>query len=120
MRRFSIRVERTGQVVASRAEMTRSLASRMVGLLGRSRLDDGEGLILTACRSIHTVGMRFAIDAVFVDGDWVVIRLWNCLRPWRITPVIWRASAVIELPSGTAARVRLAVGDRLLLRPFGA
>ena len=114
---LEIRVERTGRVLASRAQVARSLISRVVGLLGRDSLGEGEGLILTACRSIHTWWMRFAIDAVFVDRAWAVVAIWNSLPPWRMTPFVWRAQAVIELPAGTVGRTHLAVGDRVVVEP---
>lgn len=112
-----IRVERTGQVVAHRAQIARSLRERLVGLLDRSVLPEGEGLILLACHSIHTVCMRFSIDAVFVDGRWRVLRICNALPPWRMSPMVWGAAAVVELPAGAAQRAQLAVGDRLVLQP---
>ncbi|MDP3703229.1 MAG: DUF192 domain-containing protein [Candidatus Omnitrophota bacterium] len=108
---------RTNETLAHRAQMARSLRDRLVGLLGRSVLPEGEGLILLACRSIHTVCMRFAIDAVFVDGRWRVLRICKALPPWRMSPIVWRATAVIELPAGAAQQAHLAVGDRLVLQP---
>lgn len=112
-----IRVVRTQAMLARRARVARSMASRVVGLLGRASLPEGEGLVLTACRSIHTYFMRFAIDAIFVDRAWQVVAIWNSLPPWRMTPVIWGADAVIELPAGTAERARLSVEDQLVLEP---
>ena len=114
---FSIRVERTGETLAHRAEMARSFLQRLVGLMGRRRLPDGEGLILPACRSIHTCWMRFAIDAVFVDRAWAVVAIRNSLPPWRMTPFVLRTQAVIELPAGTVRRTHLVVGDRVVLEP---
>lgn len=113
---WSICVGNPSRPLATRARIAQSLADRVVGLLGRDGLGEGEGLILPACRSIHTAFMRFTIDAVFVDRRWRVIRLWQALPPWRVTPIIWRAQAVIELPPGTVERVGLAVGDRLALQ----
>lgn len=112
-----IRIERTNQPLARRAETARSLRERMVGLLGRSALPEGEGLILLACHSIHTVFMRFAIDAVFVDGRWKVLHICKALPPGRMSPIVWRAKAVVELPAGAAERAQLEAGDRLVLKP---
>jgi len=115
---WQIRVARTQQPLAHRAPMACSLADRLVGLLNRSRLDEGEGLILTACRSIHTCFMRFAIDAIFVDRAWRVVAIRKSLAPWRMTPIVLRAQAVVELPAGTVARARLVVGDQLVVEPL--
>lgn len=106
--------------LATKARVARSLPDRMVGLLSRASLGEGEALILLSCRSIHTWFMRFPIDAVFTDADWQVVHISERLGPWRVTPFIGRAQAVIELPAGAARRQGLAVGDRLLLAPAGS
>jgi len=112
-----IRVARTQAALALRAPIARSLAERIVGLLNRDHLNEGEGLVLTACRSIHTCFMRFAIDAIFVDRAWSVVAIRKSLAPWRMTPIILRAQAVVELPAGTVERARLVVGDQLVVEP---
>ena len=96
------------------------MVSRMVGLLGRHVLEEGEGLILSACHSIHTAFMRFPIDVVFVDHAWTVVRVWKALPPWRVTPWVGRAQAVVELPAGTLGKAGLVVGDQLLVEPGAA
>ena len=115
--RCRIVVAGTDRVLATRARVASSLVARMVGLLRDSHLEAGEGLIITTCRSIHTFGMRFAIDAVFVDADWRVVAIWHALPPWRVTSCHWAARCVVELPAGVAQHVRLNVGDRLEVTP---
>lgn len=115
---YSLTVERTQAVLAHRAQMAQSLLARMVGLLGRDHLPPGEALILPSCRSIHTLGMRFPIDVVFVDGSWRVLRSWRDLRPGRMTPYVWAAKNVVELPAGTLRDGVVVPGDRLLLGPL--
>ena len=117
---FSLQIERTGEILANRAHIARSLRERLVGLLDRSALPEGEGLVLLACHSIHTVCMRFAIDAVFVDGRWNVLRICNAMPPWRISPIVWGAKAVVELPAGAAGHAQLEAGDRLVLQPVSS
>ena len=105
--------ERPQRVVASDAIVARSFAARIRGLLGRRTLPDGEAMIFPQCRSIHTVGMRFAIDAVFVDQAWRVVALRENLRPGRLVFPVWGASSVIELAQGTIGRAELKIGDQL-------
>ncbi len=103
--------------LATDAHLAKGAWARAKGLLGRRGLNPGEALIFAECRSIHTVGMRFAIDVVFIDAEWRVVALWPEMRPWRMTPPIWKAWGVIELEPGTITRAGLRVGDRLSLAP---
>ena len=84
----------------------------MRGLLGRKRLDDGEGILLRPASSVHTWFMLFPIDVVFLDRDLAVLRVVPRLRPWRAA---WGrgAAAVLELTAGECATRGLRVGDRL-------
>jgi uncharacterized protein len=102
-----------GEVVVDRCVVADSPASRMRGLLGRSELRSGEGLLLRPASSIHTCFMRFPIDAVFLDGGLRVLGISDQLRPWRAASRRG-ARAVLELPAGESARRGLEVGDRLV------
>jgi hypothetical protein len=88
---------------------------RMRGLMGRSGLPAGEGLLLRPAPSIHTAFMRFPIDALFLDRSLRVLSIVECLQPWR-TASKRSARAVLELPAGESARRGVSVGDRLELR----
>ena len=85
---------------------------RMRGLLGRTSLDPGEGMLLQPAPSIHTAFMRFAIDVVFVDGTLRVTKIVPELRPWRMAGA-HRSWAVIELAAGEVKRREVMVGDQL-------
>jgi uncharacterized membrane protein (UPF0127 family) len=89
-----------------------SFADRGRGLLGRSGLDLDQGLLIVPCASIHTMFMRFPIDAVFFDPEGLVTQLTVHLKPWRFA---WggRAQACLELASGGAARHGFRVGQKL-------
>ncbi len=91
-----------------------TFVTRLKGLLGRSGLEPGEGLLIRRTSSIHMFFMRFAIDAVFLDKDLVVRKVVPELRPWRMA-FARGAKSVIELPAGEAARRGLSVGERLSL-----
>jgi uncharacterized protein len=86
----------------------------MRGLLGRSGLEQGEGLLLRPASSIHTFFMRFPIDVVFLGSDGRVLKVVPELAPWR-TASARGAKAVVELPAGEAERSRLRPGIRLKL-----
>ena len=101
-----------GYVVCDRCVVADSPVSRMKGLLGRSELRPGEGLLLRPASAIHTFFMRFPIDAVFLDRDLRVVGVADGLAPWR-TAGRKGAKAVLELPAGESARRRIAVGETL-------
>ena len=84
----------------------------MRGLLGRSELRATEGILLRPASSIHTVGMKFAIDVVFLDRDLRVIRVAPEVPPWRAASCR-RARVVLELAAGAAADSGIVPGDRL-------
>lgn len=91
-------------------EVADSFWTRFLGLMGRRRLPEGQGLLIVPCSSIHMCFMRFAIDAVYLDREYRVIRVAAGLRPW--TGFSWCSSAwaVLELPSGEARRFGLKQG----------
>ena len=110
-------VERTGAQVAARIERAETFWSRLVGLLGRARLDDDAGLLIVPCNSVHTFFMRFPIDVAFLDRNGLVIRAIADLKPWRATRIHARAHSTLELNSGALARAGVREGDRLVESP---
>ena len=74
---------------------------RARGLLGRTALDPGQGLLLERCRSVHTVGMRFTIDAALLDRGYRVVRVVR-LRPWRFLAPRPGVRHVLEVAEGQA------------------
>jgi uncharacterized membrane protein (UPF0127 family) len=106
----------SGQTLAERADVAATSWRRMRGLLGRPPLAPGQGLLIRPCQGVHTLGMAYPIDVVHLDRELVVRKVLRGLRPWRIGPLVWRASIVLELPAGTADGT--SAGDRLTLEPL--
>ncbi|MDE3192473.1 MAG: DUF192 domain-containing protein [Chloroflexota bacterium] len=100
-------------MLAARCRTADSFLSRAVGLIGRARLADDEGLVITKTNAITMVFMRFGIDAVFIDRGRRVVRIAPRLRPWWPATLAFGADAVVELPAGAAARSGTQVGDVL-------
>ena len=95
-----------GRVLAS-AECADNPRVRRRGLMGRT---DVEGaMVLSQCRWIHTVGMRFDIDVAYLDGDGVVVKTVHMHRMRVGAPVV-RARSVVEAKAGAFARWGLRVG----------
>ena len=101
-----------GQVVCEHCEVADRFWTRAVGLLGRTRLPRGQGLLIKPTWSIHTWFMRFPIDVVFLDRELYVLKMRKHMRPWRAT-ARFRADSALELAAGECDRLRLGVGDRL-------
>ncbi|MFP1677461.1 DUF192 domain-containing protein [Alloalcanivorax sp. C16-2] len=91
-----------GREAPVRVQAARRYRQRLVGLIGRRHLATDQALWIPACRSIHMFFMRFAIDAVFLDGEGRVLTVRAGIRPWR-TATVWRARSVLELAAGAAA-----------------
>ncbi|MHB8618035.1 MAG: DUF192 domain-containing protein [Chloroflexota bacterium] len=102
-------------IIATWAPVTISAREKAEGLLGRTGLQDMEGLVIPRCRAIHTAGMRFPIDVLWLDRRGIVVGCAENMRPWRLA---WhhRASMVIELAVGAIRRRRTDVGDHLEMR----
>ena len=104
-------------VLVARVERAVSTLERMRGLLGRRGLPAGEGLLIERCGSIHTVGMRFAIDVVFLDRAWQVCLVVRNVRPGRLCVFGgWRASRCLEVGAGWLDTSALAPGAALTWR----
>ncbi|MGE0460842.1 MAG: DUF192 domain-containing protein [Vicinamibacterales bacterium] len=109
-----LRIERTGECLVTRLELALDSKARTRGLLGRDRLPPGHALAIAPSQGVHTFGMRFPIDIVFVRRDGRVVRCRRDVPPRRVA--IWlTAFAVIELAAGEIGRADLRVGDRIVV-----
>jgi|GEM_PF-370841 uncharacterized membrane protein (UPF0127 family) len=104
---------RTRQTVLARCvEVADHGAKRGKGLLGRNSLSPEEGLWIFPCEAVHTFGMRFPIDLVYIDRNMRVKKVRSNVRPWRLSACL-SAHSVIELATGTIGRTQTGPGDRL-------
>ncbi len=102
-----------GTLVGESIRVADTALTGIVGLLGERELLPGDGLLIVPSQGVHTVGMRFAIDVVFLDGEWNVIAIRRHMRPFRMTRVFWKAAGVLELRSGIIDSSNTLVGDTL-------
>jgi uncharacterized membrane protein (UPF0127 family) len=112
--RFIVRNQTRSVTVADLAEAARTSARRRKGLLGRQTLHAGEGLWIVPCESIHTCGMKFPIDVIYLDRRQRVRKLRASVVPWRLSMCLL-AHSVLELPAGTIDRTETRPGDQLEL-----
>lgn len=73
-------------------------------------LPHGSGLLLVSTNSIHMCFMRFAIDAVYLDQDNIIVKIVKNLHPWIGISACFHAASVIEMLSGEAERLHLEIG----------
>ncbi len=101
-----------GRVLAS-CESATQRRTKGRGLLGRDSIEGA--LVLTNCRWVHTLGMRFALDVAYLDEKGIVVKTVH-MRRQRVGAPVWRARAVIEAQEGAFGRWGLRVGDVVEVR----
>lgn len=93
--------------------VARSWWARARGLLGRRAPAPGTGLLIPGCRSIHTLGMRYPIDVLFVDESGCIRAIHSAVAPWRSLVYCRNARFTIEMAAGEAGKMQMCVGDRV-------
>ena len=107
---------RTGAVLARELEMPATFLGRGIGLMFRRSLAPGTGMWIAPCNGIHMMFMRFAIDAVFLDGKEKVKKVYRNLPPWwGVVWLEWGADSVLELPPGSTRDIDLLRGDQIVI-----
>ena len=89
--------------------------ARLRGLVGIFRLKSDEGIWVTPSQGVHTIGVLFAIDLIYLDADHRVIHLVESFGSFRIGPLRTNCSSVLELPTKTIYSSQTKVGDELLI-----
>ncbi len=88
---------------------------RMRGLLARPPLDEREGLLIEPCGSVHTIGMSYSLDLMFLDQGWRIRKLVYGLKPLRFAAALG-AMRTLETAAGALAPLGLKKGDVLSWR----
>jgi uncharacterized protein len=101
-----------GQIVCERCEVADGLVSRLRGLIGRTRLPRGRGMLIRPAWFVHTAFMRFPVDLIFLDRDLKVLAVRGYVQPWRAAAHL-RAHSALKLAAGESEALPLRVGDQL-------
>jgi uncharacterized protein len=104
-----------GRFIAHEVKMASSLAARLLALSRARSLPTRAGLLLSPARGIHTLGMRFPIDVVFLSRQMRVLGLVQRLKPWRILLAPHGTGHVLQLAAGQIAATRLNIGTFLVV-----
>src|SRR5687767_4145782 len=114
MKTFELRTA-TSRCIARHVYLACSFQSRCIGLLSRGAMRKEEGLLLIPGGSIHTLGMRFPIDVVFLNRQMRILGLCDNVRPWRIRVAPKGTRRVLELAAGQIAAHGLKQGIYLIV-----
>jgi uncharacterized membrane protein (UPF0127 family) len=90
----------TGKIIADKLVMKSGFLGRLTGLLGKTALGGGEGIILKPCKQIHTFFMRMSIDVIFVSKDFEVLYVMENVPAWRLSPLLLKSLYTVELAAG--------------------
>jgi uncharacterized membrane protein (UPF0127 family) len=105
--------------VATEVVVADTYMRRLIGLLGKTRrwARPGRGLWIIPSCGVHTIGMLFPIDLVFIDRDCRVVSIQEFVRPFRVSRVCLKATSVLEFPAYTIHRSGTEIGDALEIAP---
>jgi len=106
-----------GTVLAQRAEVASAFLTRLLGLAFKKSLDPGSGMLFPFCSNVHTFGMRFSIDVIFIDSSLRVVRVIESLSPRRFSPLVRGSFCVVEVAEGDAFESQTKGGDELIFAP---
>lgn len=90
--------------------------SRMLGLIGKRRLESGQAILIYPCQQIHTYFMKFSIDCIFIDQQYRIVEMIEGLTPWKISNKIPHAWGVLELSTGSIKATEAQVNDILKIK----
>lgn len=102
-----------GSPLAERAQVADGWWTRLRGLIGRSPLEEGEGLMIVPCHGVHMYGMSYPIDVALIAEEGEVVAVYRDLAPNARTGWHRDARRALELPSGTLAETGTVPGDRI-------
>lgn len=109
---MTVRNLTNGAILADAADRADTSPKRRTGLLKHNCLPPGQGLWIAPCEAVHTFGMKFPIDVLFLNRQRTVLKIRREMGR-RGVSVCWRAYSVLELPAGTVAETQTKVGDQL-------
>jgi len=113
----AVKVDSTGkgktkkEIIVSEVIEASNFFSKLSGLIFRRKLKDSQGFLIRKCNSVHTIGMMYRIDVVFLDKKNRVSAIYCNLKPFRVTPFVKDAFSVLEAQAGVIGKTSLKVTD---------
>jgi len=103
------------RLIAHNVHVASHFFQRLRGLIGTGGLGEGEGLCIPQCQGVHTFGMKYPLDIIYLNRLGEVVSLVSGLLPNRLGPVNFNSSCVLELASGFILAKNVSKGAQLLL-----
>ncbi len=116
MKRYKIFNLSKDIILLENVSIAKSFFSRLKGLLGKTDLSEGEGIVIKPCNAIHTMGMKFPIDVAFIDKNNEVIKVIREIPPGKFSPIVKKSVYVIESRENEFNERRLSIGDKLEIK----
>ena len=115
MKQVTVTIPEKAVTIGSAIGLADTFSSRLFGLLGKTGLEPGSGILIRPSSGVHTIGMKFPIDVVGLDRRLRVLKVWRRLPSWRITSVSFRIHSMLELAPGQIDDCRIEPGDQLAI-----
>lgn len=113
MKRVRVTNATRGRELGDRVMLADWFLPRLRGLIGRPRIQSGEGLMIVPCRGVHMYLMTYPIDVALMNDEGSVVAMYRDLPPGARTHWHGDAKRALEVPAGTLADTRTTVGDRV-------
>ncbi len=114
------RVLMDGEEIAGRVHIADTFIKRFKGLLFKKVLEEEEGLLINPCSQVHTIGMNFSIDVVFLSTSGEVVHTQADMTPGAVSPFIRNCQQILELKSGIIEKKGIIKGKRIAFDPISA
>jgi hypothetical protein len=105
--------KRNNELIGDKIILGNTIFKRFIGLIGKEFLENGEGILLTPCNSIHMMFMKIPLDIVFLSKKNTIVYLIENIKPWRISPIVFKAHSVLELPINSIKSKDIKINDEL-------
>lgn len=106
-------IRKNGILIADQVNIADSFLKRLTGLLKHQSLAAGAGILLSPCKQVHTIGMKFSIDVIFLSGDDQIVHIEYSMPPGKLSKYVRSAARVLEVKAGLALKQELKPGDYL-------
>jgi len=103
------------KMVVQDLKIAHSFFERMKGLIGSKTLEAGHGFLIPYCQGVHSFGMSYSIDVLYLEGDGRVLLTEERMEPNCFGSVCFKSKLVLELPAGTIHDTGTDVGDALMI-----